>query len=79
LKAKAELAEKEAKRVEANNAKAIEMAKQEMEADLAKPLEVQLTKWVESFKLPDAPAFNDETTLIINKFEAFKLWALKQL
>jgi colicin import membrane protein len=72
LKAKQKMIDDE---IEAKRVRESEVA----DAEILKPIEEKLTEWVNSFSLPEAPESNDKTTLIINKFESFKLWAQKQI
>lgn len=60
------------------------MAKEEAErkeaAKLAKaPIKKQLTAWIDSFEMPVIDLVNDKKTLIMQKFEAFKVWAKSEI
>ena len=75
LKAKQESelkAEKE--RVEAE-----EKAKKEAEKLAKAPIKKQLSVWVNSFDLPESNVDNELSKEIIEKFNAFKNWSLKQI
>lgn len=58
-----------------------ELAKQTKEAEkLAKaPVKKQLSAWVNSFEIPKTNVENELSIEIIDKFEAFKNWALNQI
>jgi hypothetical protein len=43
------------------------------------PIKKQLTAWVDSFDMPVIDLVNDKKTLIIQKFEAFKVWAKSEI
>lgn len=75
LKAKQE-AERKA---EDERIKAEQKAKAEAEKLAKAPIKKQLTVWVESFKIPVHPVNHDKATLIIEKFTAFKKWAVKEI
>lgn len=75
-----ERAEKQAL-IDAENARLAEIEKQRKEAEeLAKaPVKKQLNAWIDSFEISTAPIENEQTTEIINKFNAFKAWAKTQI
>lgn len=75
LKAKKEA---EAKEISRKNYEIL--AKQLESEKLAKaPIKKQLEQWVNSFKSPVIPIENTKVDLILQKFEAFKVWAKKEI
>src|SRR6478736_1182745 len=76
LKAKQEAEEKtKAERLEKER-----QAKLEAEKLAKAPIKKQLTVWVDSFSISDNPITGNETsTLITEKFEAFKKWAKSEI
>lgn len=71
--------------LQAQIAKAEQEAKEKTEQEakeaekLAKaPIKNQMLVWIEGFEIGDAPAQNETTELIIQKFNAFKEWAKTQ-
>lgn len=75
LKAQAERIARELK------AEAKVKAEAEAEAErIAKaPIKEQLSIWIDSFQLPKNTIDNDETKIIISKFQDFKIWSKKQI
>lgn len=53
--------------------------KKSEEALMKKPEGVQIKAWIQSMSIPNAPIVNETTNDIKAKFEAFKLWAMKQV
>lgn len=70
-----EKAEKEA----AEKAEREERERLEAEAKAKAPLKEQLTEWVNSFNAPPFATANKTSDLILEKFEAFKSWALTRI
>jgi len=81
-KIEAELKAKQEAETKAENERLALLEQQKKDAEkLAKaPIKKQLNVWVESFKLPETPMTENETSkLIIEKFEAFKKWSLSEI
>jgi hypothetical protein len=77
----AELNKKYEQEKETERLKKLEEENSKKEAiKLAKaPIKKQLKAWVDSFELPQCTIWNDNVTDIIEKFESFKKWSLKQV
>lgn len=76
----AELQEKKDAELKAEQQRKAEEERAKKEADKAAkaPVKKQLTVWANSFKLPEGPN-HEVADEIKKKFEAFQLWALKQI
>jgi colicin import membrane protein len=69
----------EAERIEKEKRERIE-AKERAEAELRSKSEAeQITAWINQFSIPNAPFNNPKTQEIVNKFNAFKVWAANQV
>jgi len=69
----------EAERIEKEKRERIE-AKERAEAELRSKSEAeQITAWINQFSIPNTPFNNPKTQEIVNKFNAFKVWAVNQV
>lgn len=69
----------DAERKVSEEAEKLRIAKEKDAEKLAKaPVKKQVKLWVEGFEIPESSIDNDVTKGIIEKFEAFKNWALLQ-
>lgn len=75
-----EKARKDAEKAESDRkAKEEEEKRKEAERLAKAPIKEKLTKWVDSFELPETTVDNNVSKEIISKFEAFKKWSINQI